>query len=185
MAIRVVGDKRYPTIDMLIGYDDHLMNFILLQEFVEEGGGLLERIRFGARDEGGLVDPVVTHRAIDQELREIGDEGVLALVCDSTNVFNENASGSEGDVRIGLDEVIKGATGRVLVTTFASNAARLQTLGKVARDTGRTLCVAGRSLNRILTVAKATFPFFLLLMGLLTLITVWPDIVLWLPRLMN
>lgn len=91
-----------------------------------------------------------------EELTAIGDKGVLALVCDSTNVFNPEASGSEAEVRKGLDEVIAGAKGRVLVTTFASNAARLQTLGEVARDTGRELCVAGRSLDRIIRVAKAT-----------------------------
>jgi ribonuclease J len=90
------------------------------------------------------------------ELTAIGDKGVLALVCDSTNVFNPEASGSEADVRTGLDAVIGAAKGRVLVTTFASNAARLQTLGEVARDTGRELCVAGRSLDRIIRVAKAT-----------------------------
>lgn len=90
------------------------------------------------------------------ELSAIGDEGVLALVCDSTNVFNPEASGSEGDVRRGLDEVIAAQTGRVVVTTFASNAARLQTLGEVARDCGREICVAGRSLDRILRVARAT-----------------------------
>jgi ribonuclease J len=90
------------------------------------------------------------------ELTAIGNQGILALVCDSTNVFNPEASGSEAEVRKGLDEVIGAAKGRVLVTTFASNAARLQTLGEVAQDTGRELCVAGRSLDRILRVAKAT-----------------------------
>ncbi len=90
------------------------------------------------------------------ELTAIGDKGVLALVCDSTNVFNPEASGSEIDVRKGLDEVVAGIKGRVLVTTFASNAARLQTLGEVAQDCGRQLCVAGRSLDRIIRVAKAT-----------------------------
>lgn len=92
-----------------------------------------------------------------EELSAIGDKGVLALVCDSTNVFNEDRSGSEADVRAGLDKAIEEAAGkRVLVTTFASNAARLQTLGECARDTGRKVCVAGRSLDRILRVAKAT-----------------------------
>ena len=91
-----------------------------------------------------------------EELTAIGDAGVLALVCDSTNVFNPEASGSEAEVRKGLDEVIAAAKGRVLVTTFASNAARLQTLGEVAEDTGRALCVAGRSLDRIIRVAKQT-----------------------------
>jgi ribonuclease J len=70
-------------------------------------------------------------------------------------VFNDEASGSEAMVREGLDGVIAEATGRVLVTTFASNAARVQTLGEVARDTNRQLCVAGRSLDRIIKVAKA------------------------------
>ncbi|MCA1748478.1 MAG: ribonuclease J [Parasphingopyxis sp.] len=100
-------------------------------------------------------EPQLGIPSTDEELRAIGDKGVLALVCDSTNVFNESASGSEGTVREGLDEVIGAAKGRVLVTTFASNAARLQTLGEVARDTGRTLCVAGRSLDRIIANCQA------------------------------
>ena len=89
------------------------------------------------------------------ELTAVGDHGILALVCDSTNVFNEEASGSEATVREGLDAVVAAAEGRVLITTFASNAARLQTLGQVAKDTNRTVCVAGRSLDRILKVAKS------------------------------
>ncbi|RYY25140.1 MAG: ribonuclease J [Sphingomonadales bacterium] len=100
--------------------------------------------------------PALGGQSTAAELSAVGDKGVLALVCDSTNVFNPQASGSEADVRIGLDEVVAGIKGRVLVTTFASNAARLETLGAVARDTGRQLCVAGRSLDRILRVAKAT-----------------------------
>lgn len=100
-------------------------------------------------------DPIIGVPTTEEELREIGDGGVLALVCDSTNVFNANASGSEGAVYKGLlDEVGKWAGRRVLVTTFASNVARLQTLGEVAKATGRELCVAGRSLDRIIDVAK-------------------------------
>jgi ribonuclease J len=100
-------------------------------------------------------EPLLGTPSTAAELEAIGDKGVLALVCDSTNVFNEEASGSEAAVREGLDAVISEATGRVLVTTFASNAARLATLGEVARDTGRRICVAGRSLDRILRVAKS------------------------------
>ncbi|NIJ08669.1 ribonuclease J [Sphingomonas vulcanisoli] len=101
-------------------------------------------------------EPLLGTPSTAAELSAIGDEGVLALVCDSTNVFNDHASGSEAAVREGLDGVIKAAEGRVLVTTFASNAARVQTLGQVARDCGRQLCVAGRSLDRIIKVAKQT-----------------------------
>ena len=100
--------------------------------------------------------PVIGKPAAPEALAAIGDKGVLALVCDSTNVFNTEPSGSEADVRAGLTEVIAKARGRVLVTTFASNAARLHTLGQVAKETGRALCVAGRSLDRIIKVAKAT-----------------------------
>jgi ribonuclease J len=98
--------------------------------------------------------PVIGNPATAEDLTAIGDTGVDVLVCDSTNVFNAEASGSESDVRRGLAETIAKAPGRVVVTTFASNAARLHTLGEVARETGRKLCVTGRSLDRILRVAK-------------------------------
>ncbi|GGO90217.1 ribonuclease J [Stakelama pacifica] len=134
--------------------------YVPLAHSIPEGNALLIDTPYGSIFHTGdwkLDDmPLLGEPATAKQLSAIGDAGVLALVCDSTNVFNEHASGSEGDVRKGLDEVIQAATGRVLVTTFASNAARLQTLGEVARDTGRTLCVAGRSLNRILSVAKAS-----------------------------
>ncbi|QYU66337.1 ribonuclease J [Leptolyngbya sp. 15MV] len=100
-------------------------------------------------------DPIIGEPTTEEELTAIGDEGVLALVCDSTNVFNPEASGSEGAVHRGLmEEVRRHAGKRVLVTTFASNVARLHTLGEVARETGRQLCVAGRSLDRIIEVAQ-------------------------------
>ncbi|RGP40648.1 Ribonuclease J2 [Altererythrobacter insulae] len=100
-------------------------------------------------------EPIIGEPTTEEELTEIGEEGVLALVCDSTNVFNPNSSGSEGAVHRGLmEEVAKHAGKRVMVTTFASNVARLQTLGEVARETGRQLCVAGRSLDRIISVAQ-------------------------------
>lgn len=100
--------------------------------------------------------PVLGTPASPNDLRGIGDAGIDVLVCDSTNVFNAEASGSEADVRTGLLETVAAAKGRVVVTTFASNAARLHTLGEVARETGRELCVAGRSLDRIIRVARAT-----------------------------
>ena len=99
--------------------------------------------------------PVLGQPSSEAQLREIGDEGVLALVCDSTNVFNLNDSGSEGSVKADLLKAVKAAKGRVVTTTFASNAARLQTLGEVARESGRKLCFAGRSLHRIIDAAQA------------------------------
>jgi ribonuclease J len=100
-------------------------------------------------------EPIIGEPTTEEELREIGDEGVLALVCDSTNVFNPESSGSEGAVhRALMEEVARHKGKRVVVTTFASNVARLHTLGEVARETGRQICVAGRSLDRIIEVAQ-------------------------------
>jgi len=100
-------------------------------------------------------EPILGVPATAAALTAIGDEGVDVLVCDSTNAFNTEESGSEGALREGLERAVGAAKGRVVVTTFASNAARLATLGEVARATGRSLCVAGRSLDRILGVARS------------------------------
>lgn len=100
-------------------------------------------------------EPILGVPATAAALTAVGDEGIDVLVCDSTNAFNPEASGSEGGLRAGLEQAIGAAKGRVVVTTFASNAARLATLGAVAKATGRTLCVAGRSLDRILGVARS------------------------------
>lgn len=135
------------------------VTYVPLAHSIPEGNAVLIDTPHGSIFHTGdwkLDDaPLLGEPSTPEELTAIGDKGVLALVCDSTNVFNPESSGSEGSVRAGLDAVIGQAKGRVLVTTFASNAARLQTLGQVARDTGRTLCVAGRSLDRILRVAKS------------------------------
>jgi ribonuclease J len=133
--------------------------FVPLAHSIPEGNALLIDTPYGKVFHTGdwKLDefPQLGDPADAAALTRVGDEGILALVCDSTNVFQEEASGSEEQVRQGLDRVVGEAEGRVLVTTFASNAARLSTLGKVARDTGRQVCVAGRSLDRILRVARS------------------------------
>jgi ribonuclease J len=135
------------------------LRYVPLAHSIPEGNALLIKTPYGSVFHTGdwKLDeaPQLGDPSTAEELRKIGDEGVLALVCDSTNVFQDQASGSEAGVREGLDRVIGEAEGRVLVTTFASNAARLKTLGQVAKDTGRQVCVAGRSLDRILRVSKS------------------------------
>jgi ribonuclease J len=135
------------------------VSYIPLSHSIAEGNALVIETPFGRVFHTGdwkLDDePLIGQPATEQELTALGDEGVLALVCDSTNVFNPAYSGSEGAVYRGLLEEVGRHTGkRVLVTTFASNVARLQTLGRVAKETGRELCVAGRSLERIIEVAQ-------------------------------
>ena len=136
------------------------IRYVPLAHSIAEGNALLIDTPHGKIFHTGdwkLDDePRVGTPATEDELIAIGDEGILALVCDSTNVFNPKASGSEGEVRAGLMEAVAAQKGRrVVVTTFASNVARLQTLGEVAEATGRRLCVAGRSLDRIIRVAKS------------------------------
>jgi ribonuclease J len=136
------------------------VRFVALSHSIPEGNGLLIETPFGNIFHTGdwKIDdtPVLGEAPSTEALTRIGDEGVLALVCDSTNVFQDKPSGSEESVHEGLLAQVGKAKGRVLVTTFASNAARLQTIGRVATETGRKVCVAGRSLDRILRVAKST-----------------------------
>jgi ribonuclease J len=136
------------------------ISFVALSHSIPEGNGLLIETPFGSVFHTGdwKIDetPVIGEAPSTDALTAIGDAGVLALVCDSTNVFQELPSGSEESVHAGLAAQAMEANGRVLVTTFASNAARLQTIGRVARETGREVCIAGRSLERILRVAQST-----------------------------
>ena len=136
------------------------ITFVALSHSIPEGNGLLIETPFGNIFHTGdwKIDdtPVIGEAPSPETLTAIGDAGVLALVCDSTNVFQNAPSGSEAGVHAGLLDQVRKAKGRVLVTTFASNAARLQTLGRVATESGRRLCMAGRSLDRIRRVAQAT-----------------------------
>jgi ribonuclease J len=135
------------------------IRYVPLAHSIAEGNALVIETPYGRIFHTGdwkLDDePLIGTPATAEELTRIGDEGVLALVCDSTNVFNPKASGSEGAVRTALmQEVARHHGRRVLVTTFASNVARLQTLGEVAKATNRRLCVAGRSLDRIIRASQ-------------------------------
>src|SRR5215210_1535732 len=136
------------------------VSFVALSHSIPEGNGVLIETPFGSIFHTGdwKIDetPVIGEAPSTEALTEIGDRGVLALVCDSTNVFQDRPSGSEESVHEGLHAQVEKAKGRVLVTTFASNAARLQTIGRVGRETGRQVCGGGRSLERILRVAQAT-----------------------------
>lgn len=99
-------------------------------------------------------DPVIGQKTDEKLLKAYGDEGVLALVCDSTNVFDSGTSGSEGDLRKSLVDIIAGCRKMVVVTTFASNLARLDTIIHAAEQAGRKVVLTGRSLHRMLLAAQ-------------------------------
>jgi len=97
--------------------------------------------------------PLIGKPLDETRLSRLGDEGVHALVIDSTNAFREGTSPSERDVAASLAKIIKSAKGRVAITTFSSNVARIKAVGEAAHAAGRQLVVAGRALHRVIGVA--------------------------------
>jgi ribonuclease J len=87
-------------------------------------------------------------------LMALGEEGVLAMVCDSTNVMRDGVSPGEADVAATLADLIKTAPGRVAVTTFASNVARIRAVAEAAKSCGREVVVVGRAMERVIDVAR-------------------------------
>ena len=99
--------------------------------------------------------PVVGDATDEERLKKIGNQGVLAMVGDSTNIFNPGHSGSEGDLQESLHKLIAPySKGLIVITTFASNVARLYSIAKVAQKANRKVVLAGRSLWRMYTAAK-------------------------------
>ena len=89
----------------------------------------------------------------EARFRALGDAGVLALICDSTNALREGESPSERQVGESLRELIEDARGRVAITTFSSNVGRIRSITEAARDAGRQVLVVGRSMKRAISVA--------------------------------
>ncbi len=98
--------------------------------------------------------PMLGDRTDDVAFEELGKSRVLALVCDSTNVLTPGISGSEAEVRDSLINLIAGQPERVVLTTFASNVARLATAITAAHAAGREVCVVGRSMRRMIDAAR-------------------------------
>ena len=111
-------------------------------------------------------DPLIGEPADEGALRRLGDEGVLAMICDSTNALRPGSSGSEADLRHSLTELVGRYDARVAVACFASNVARLETIAHAAAAHGREVALVGRSLWRIDKAARengylADLPSFL------------------------
>jgi ribonuclease J len=101
-------------------------------------------------------DPIVGEVSDYSMIKKYGDEGILALVCDSTNVLSPGHSGSEGDLKKSLSDIIAGAKKMVVATTFASNLARLDTLIRAGHQAKRKIVLAGRSMHRMVAAAEAS-----------------------------
>ena len=99
-------------------------------------------------------NPLIGGDIDKKKLKEIGEKGVIAMICDSTNVFSEGRSGSEGDVRESLLKIMEIKNKKIIVTSFASNVARMETIFYCAKKTGREICLVGRSMHRIYKAAR-------------------------------
>ena len=99
-------------------------------------------------------NPLIGENVNSEKLKKIGEEGILAMVCDSTNVFSFGRAGSELDVRKSLLKIISRLKKRIIVTSFASNVARMETVFFCAEKTGRLISLVGRSMQRIYKAAK-------------------------------
>ncbi|MBR0715752.1 ribonuclease J [Bradyrhizobium liaoningense] len=100
--------------------------------------------------------PIIGQPTDERRLRELGEEGLLALIGDSTNAVREGRSPSEAEVAKTIIELVKGAKGRVAVTTFASNVARIKAVADAARAADREVVVVGRAMDRVVQVARET-----------------------------
>ena len=99
-------------------------------------------------------NPLIGDEINSKRLKEIGDEGVLAMICDSTNVFSSGRSGSELDVRKNLLNIMERLKKKIIVTSFASNVARMESVFYCAEKTGREISLVGRSMHRIYKAAR-------------------------------
>ena len=99
-------------------------------------------------------EPLIGEKINSDRLKEIGKEGVLAMICDSTNVFSMGKAGSELDVRKSLLNIMGSLKKRIVMASFASNVARMETAFYCAEKTGRQISLVGRSMHRIFKAAR-------------------------------
>ncbi len=134
------------------------IEFVTLTHSIPEPNGVIIRTPLGMVLHTGdwKIDPEPTLGPVTDSptLRAIGDEGVLAMVCDSTNVLSSGSSGSEMRVKESLTKLIAEQKGRVAVTTFASNVSRVVSICEAAYAARRSVCLLGRSMFRIVAAAR-------------------------------
>jgi ribonuclease J len=136
------------------------VELISMSHSIPEPSAVVIRTPLGAALHTGdwkLDDNPLTSAPTDAaRLKALGNDGIAALICDSTNAIRDGVSPSEADVAVVLARLIREAPRRVAVTTFASNVARLGSVAKAARAAGRELVVVGRAMLRVIEAAQAT-----------------------------
>ena len=134
------------------------IDFITLTHSILEPNGLSITTPLGTILHTGdwKIDPnpLIGGNIDEKKLKEIGEKGVSVMICDSTNVFSPGRAGSESEVRKNLLKIMETKSNKILVTSFASNVARMESIFYCAKKTGRSICLVGRSMQRIYKAAK-------------------------------
>jgi len=162
---RRLGEPGAPRIPLkIVAQGEKVAIGPFVVEFIAVAHSIPESTALAIRTPAGLIvhtadwkidpSPVIGPPTDEARLRALGDEGVLALVCDSTNVLREGESPSERDVAKTLAWLIDEAKGRVVVTTFASNVARLRSAAEAGFAAGRQVLILGRAIERVVAVAR-------------------------------
>ena len=137
---------------------DFEIDFVTLTHSILEPNGLSIKTPLGTILHTGdwKIDPnpLIGNKIDEEKLKKIGENGVSAMICDSTNIFSPGRAGSEADVRDSLLRIMELKNKRILVTSFASNVARMESIFYCAKKTGRSICLVGRSMHRIFKAAR-------------------------------
>ena len=156
--IDIVSHLKIVALNSKIKLGNFEIDFVTLTHSILEPNGLCIKTPLGTILHTGdwKIDPnpLIGGTIDEAKLKKIGDNGVSAMICDSTNIFSPGRAGSESDVRDSLLRIMELKTNRLLVTSFASNVARMESIFYCAKKTGRNICLVGRSMQRIYKAAK-------------------------------
>ncbi len=156
--IDITGYLKIVDLNSTLNLDPFKIEFVTLTHSILEPNGLKIETPVGnilhTGDWKCDPDPLIGENINSKRLKEIGKEGVIAMICDSTNVFSAGRAGSELDVRKNMLKVMERLNKRVIVTSFASNVARMESVFYCAKKVGRQIVLVGRSMHRIYKAAK-------------------------------
>ena len=156
--IDVTSYLKIVELNGIVNLDPFKIEYITLTHSILEPNGLrIETpagIIFHTGDWKIDAEPLIGGKINSDRLKEIGKEGVLAMICDSTNVFSMGKSGSELDVRKNMLNIMSSLKKRIIITSFASNVARMETAFYCSEKTGRQISLVGRSMHRIFKAAR-------------------------------
>ncbi len=156
--IDISGYLKIVELNSILNLDPFKIEFVTLTHSILEPNGLKIETPVGSILHTGDwkcdPDPLIGENINSKRLKEIGKEGVITMICDSTNVFSAGRAGSELDVRNNMLKVTERLNKRIIITSFASNVARMETAFYCAEKIGRQIALVGRSMHRIFKAAK-------------------------------